>query len=321
MSKVQDNYAALASAVGMRYDSVNNVIYGQKDGFDLTIYASDSSMPYLLTIHTAAKNPTQTALSKEESKELAKSVKSLGVCSQDGNNITVNVMNQTNQEKLKNNLTEGLSSFLSFLRSKSYAPCCSICGKDAEVASYVSGGSYLHLCPDCEADMRGKLAVLNQEKKQKKENVVGGIVGALIGSLLGVLCIVLLSQLGYVAALSGVAMAVGVLKGYELLGGKLSKKGIVISIVIMLVMTYAGDRLDWAISLLGEGGGAEAGFNLFECYRMVPAMFKLEIIDITAYIANLVLLYVFVLLGAVPTIRSRVKEKKEENRFVRLGSL
>lgn len=40
----------------------------------------------------------------------------------------------------------------------------------------------------------------------KKENLVGGVVGALIGSLLGVASIVLLSQLGYVAAISGVIM-------------------------------------------------------------------------------------------------------------------
>lgn len=57
--------------------------------------------------------------------------------------------------------------------------------------------------------MRQKLAVA---KQPKPENIVGGIVGALLGSLLGVLCIVVLGQAGYVAALSGVIMAVGVLK-------------------------------------------------------------------------------------------------------------
>lgn len=52
--------------------------------------------------------------------------------------------------------------------------------------------------------MRGKLAVASQRKAEKKENMVGGVVGALIGSVIGALCIVLLSQPGYVAALSGV---------------------------------------------------------------------------------------------------------------------
>lgn len=72
--------------------------------------------------------------------------------------------------------------------------------------------------------MRTNMLSSAQMMQQKKENAVGGIVGALPGSLVGVLCIILLSQMGYVAAVSGVVMAVGVLKGYELLGGKVSKK-------------------------------------------------------------------------------------------------
>ena len=107
--------------------------------------------------------------------------------------------------------------------------------------------------------MRGNLAMLEQQNAQKTENLAGGIAGALIGSLLGVVCIVLLSQLGYVAAISGVLMAVGVLKGYEKLGGKLTKKGIVISMIIMVFMTYAGDRMDWAIRLLRDAGFGEYG--------------------------------------------------------------
>ena len=320
MSKKTDNYSALAAAVGLRYDSTNDVLYGQKDGFDLVIYAADSNYPYLLTIHTAAKSPNGTALTKEETKALAKSVKSLGFCKQDGNNITVTVANTPKLEKLKAAVTEGLSAFISFLRGKGYTPCCTICGQSAEVSGCLSGSSYYHLCQECETKLRGDMALLEQKNQQKKENIVGGIVGALIGSLVGVLCIVLLSQLGYVAALSGAVMAVGVLKGYELLGGKLTKKGIIISVVVMLIMTYMGDRLDWAIRLLGEGGGAEAGFNLFECYRLVPYMISIEMIEMGSYIANLVLLYVFLLLGAVPTIRSKAKEKKEETRMVKIGS-
>ena len=48
MSKVTDNYEALAAAVGLRYDGANNTIYGQKDGYDLIVYAADSRYPYIL---------------------------------------------------------------------------------------------------------------------------------------------------------------------------------------------------------------------------------------------------------------------------------
>ena len=34
MSKLTDNYAAIAAAIGFRYDAECNALYGQRDGFD-----------------------------------------------------------------------------------------------------------------------------------------------------------------------------------------------------------------------------------------------------------------------------------------------
>ena len=44
-----------------------------------------------------------------------------------------------------------------------------------------------------------------------------------------------------------------------------------------------------------------------------------DIIDLTSYVANLMLLYAFVALGAVPTIRGKLKEKIEEGIIVRIN--
>ena len=83
MSKLTDVYSQLAASAGMRYDQVNNVIYGQKDGFDMVVYAEDSQAPYALTIHTAAKTPIGAAFTKDEFKELSKTVDALGVGKQE----------------------------------------------------------------------------------------------------------------------------------------------------------------------------------------------------------------------------------------------
>ena len=53
------------------------------------------------------------------------------------------------------------------------------------------------------------------------------------------------------------------------------------------------------IILFNQGGGAEAGYSLFECYRLIPAALSAEIIDMGSYIGNLVLQYLFVALGAI----------------------
>ena len=316
MSKQTENYMTIAGALGFQYDGANDVIYGKRGEYDILIYAADKRYPNMLTIHTAARR--HIALTNEEKKEFIKSLKQVTGIKQDGNQITVTQKNIGNWTKLQESLAESVNNLLAFLHAKSFQPCCSVCGQSVEVEPYQVASGYMHLCPDCGVNMQGNLMTAAQQMQNKKDNVVAGTVGALLGSLLGVLCIIVLSRLGYVAAISGVIMAVGVLKGYELLGGKLTKKGLVIGVVIMLIMTYVGDRLDWAIMLYGEIGDY---YNLFECYRLVPVMLEEDIIEMGSYIGNLVLIYVFLLLGAVPSIRNSFQEKQVSNRIVKIGNL
>jgi len=321
MSKQTDNYAALASALRLGYDMTNNVIHGQWNGYHIIIYAADSRYPYWLTVQTAARNPYGANPSKEQIKAFTKAVKPINSLVQDGNHVRININfamgGKAALEKLTACMVESLNAFTSFLYQGGFIPCCSMCGMQKYAAPHWSAGNYYHLCADCETSMRQKLAVA---KQPKPENIVGGIVGALLGSLLGVLCIVVLGQAGYVAALSGVIMAVGVLKGYELLGGRLTKKGIVISIIIMLGMTYVGNQLDWAVALYTKGGASDFGFNLFDCYRMVPRALSGGVIESRAYWGNMALIYIFLLLGAVPTIYGRVKEKQQQGLLIKIGS-
>ena len=192
-------------------------------------------------------------------------------------------------------------------------PCCQYCGRETETEGYLVSGNHIGLCEECAASLAQNITLAQNQENEKKENMIGGIVGALVGSLLGVACIVILSQLGYVAALSGVVMAVCTLKGYEIGSGKLSKRGIVISVILMLVMTYVGDRLDWAIMI-----ARELEVDIATGYRYFPLLLSEDIIDFGSYAANLVLVYAFLLLGAIPTIRNANKGKKVQRTFGKL---
>lgn len=321
MNKYSEKYAMLAAAVGLSYDAANDVLYGQKDGYEVMIYAPNSSYPYMMCIHISARNEYGGALNAADMKAFSKSVKCIARCDQKNNSVFAYIKNQSNAEKLKGCLGEALSAFTAFLRQKGFTTCCSSCGKSGEVSGYRMLNSYFQLCEECEAGIRNNLTIMSQQEQQKRENIIAGIVGALLGSLGGVLCIVVLGQLGYVASISGVVMAIGVLKGYEKLGGKLTKKGVIISVIVMLLMIYVGNQLDWAIKYY-TNGGSDYGLNIFECYRLVPALvFKIsrEAVRV-AYIRNLVLLYVFMLFGAVPTIRNRVYEQDIKGTMVKIGS-
>ncbi|MCH5344057.1 MAG: hypothetical protein J1E64_08460 [Acetatifactor sp.] len=322
MSVQTEVYMAMAAACGLQYDTFHNVIYGQKNGFDLLIYEVNMDNPNVLNIHTAARR-NGSALSQEERAELTRGTQGFTVMDQKRYDIsTVLAKSNDSEEELVAALPEAVDSFLSYLTIRGFQPCCSICGQNARFAGYQSGPTCLHLCENCESRISGGFLELSPTMGQnRKENVLLGIMGALIGSLLGVLMIVVLGRLGIVASFSGVMMAIGVLKGYEILGGNLSKRGIVISVAIMLIMAYVGDRLDWALLVYQEYGKwiSSMHFSFMECYLDVPRLISNGVIELRRYLLNLTVLYVFLLLGAVPTLRKRTQVKTAQVRVIKIG--
>lgn len=140
----------------------------------------------------------------------------------------------------------------------------------------------------------------------RPENVLGGTLGALIGSAIGAASIILLSQLGYVASISGLILAFCTLKGYSLLGGKLTTKGIIISLILIAVVPYLADRLDWAIVVINEIPSVSLG----EAFEAIPALIDEGFIDSELYTSTLVKLYIFVAIGAIGTVVAAFKSKK-----------
>ena len=315
MSKLTQNYEQLAASLGFRLDAARNVIYGQRGEFEFLLYAPNSQYPYMLSVTVGAKCP-MGKLDKADIKQFTKSVKPITNLTQEGNLLTMILSNTPKQDKLRENVNISISALIDFMKSRGITPCCQFCGQQAETACYVSGGSYMHLCPECAGRMRQDVTLATKKKDSKSENVIGGIVGALLGSLLGVICIVVLGQAGWVAAASGAVMAVCTIKGYEMLGGKLTKKGVVISCIVIIAMTFVGNNLDWAIEIAKY---FEIGF--IDSFKIVIPMLKEGYLEASTYYLNLIMLYVFTALGAVPTIKAALQESIAEGQFAQIGSM
>ena len=142
------------------------------------------------------------------------------------------------------------------------------------------------------------------EIQEKRENAAMGILGALIGGLIGGASIVLFGQLGMISALSGLVLAFCTLKGYALLSGKLSKKGVLVCIGIMLVMPYLADRVSWALVFMRELGVLWG--DGFKYTHEFVAEFSLE----ADYWKDLLWLYAFVALGAYGLVQQSIKKGK-----------
>lgn len=169
---------------------------------------------------------------------------------------------------------------------------CNNCGK--ELLDGVT------VCDDC-----GTMVERNAPAA-KPENVLTGVVGAVIGAVLGGASIILLSQLGFVASISGLILAVCTLKGYELLGGRLSKRGIIISCVLMAITPYIADRIDWAIVI--AQAFADEGVTLGMAFAAVHDVIA-ESDMLGDYFLSLGMIYLFVLIGAFGTLRGLFKKK------------
>ena len=138
---------------------------------------------------------------------------------------------------------------------------------------------------------------------EKKENIFTGIIGAVIGAVIGGASIVLLNQLGYVASICGLILAVCTIKGYELLGGKRSATGIIISIALMLITPYIADRISWALAIVRDLGYDFA--TAFQNVHLVIEMAEMQ----ADYFKDLGMVYLFTALGAFGTLRGLVSKK------------
>ena len=316
--KKSEAYNQMCVRLGLQPGSEYDAFCGVINGYDVVVSVPDKRYPCNFTIITSAEGTM--LLDKKMSKEIVKMHKAIKTAKQTGRQIQI-TMQCRGYKDVADAVYASVNGLVSYLSSHGFAPCCSNCGQHKQTADYLVGaGSVVQLCAECADNYGSRLALDDQQKAMKKDNVIAGVVGAFLGSLIGVLCIIVIGELGYVAAISGVVMAICVLKGYEMLGGKASKKGIVISVIIMLVMTWVGDRLDWAIMVYRElSQYADVNITIFDCYRMIPEMLSEGYIDTANYIMNLFMIYVFLLLGMVPTIKGFINDKKYENRMIHIG--
>lgn len=100
---------------------------------------------------------------------------------------------------------------------------------------------------------------------------IPGTVGALIGAALGIGIWCLIGLFGKIAVVGGFALCLGTLGGYFLLGKGMSKKGLIICLVIVLVSVYLATRLNYSISMYRALDGST---SFGGCFRTVMKLLE-----------------------------------------------
>lgn len=157
---------------------------------------------------------------------------------------------------------------LDYLMNYGYVSGCEQCGNTAETLScYEINGGYHFLCSSCTGSIEDSLRQNQQNIKAQKSNFAAGLIGAFLGSLIGCVLWILIYKLGYIAGIAGAVTAICAMKGYEMLGGHLDKKGVIGSVIIMLISIFLANKIAW--SWEAYDALKEYGYTFFDCFRVL----------------------------------------------------
>ena len=166
----------------------------------------------------------------------------------------------------------------------------------------------------------------------KQENFAKGLIGALIGALVGGAAIFLLGKAEMVASFSGLVLAFLTFFLYEKMGGGLSKKGLIVCVLLIVVTPFLAYNLLYAnqITEVFKEIIANAGFSPEQGVAFINHQFGTEMSEISefetlgnlsqllkvsdaadAYWGDIAQLYLYTGLGAVALIASKFSKKKK----------
>lgn len=311
---LNSNMDNFAKANGLSFDNKTLTIFGvynnhniciaknsDANSFDITLCLKQGSVPPTVTIEQAFPQMK------------AQSSNGLISYSFDKSKIVFKTAASVFINSICKNLLASIQEITNYFNANGYIDCCYEClGETGIEIDRINGGSYM-LCTTCYDGVVSNLEMNKQVIKSKKGNIATGIVGAFLGSLIGVVVFVLIGQLGYIAVISGIVMAVCTLKGYELMGGKISILGVSISCVFMIAMVWLASTLN--ISLLIS---REFGINVFDAFKILPDIYAQFEEVFTSFISDLVISYVLTAVGAVPVIISLFKQKNGSYQTIKL---
>lgn len=223
--------------------------------------------------------------------------------------VIVNLKNDKNLTVW--DLDKIMKEIAGFASQNGYVQCCRHCGQETPIDVCSINGYNDLSCPNC----LGQLA--ENQPKLKEVNLPLGIVGALAGSLIGVLVWVIIYKMGFVAGITGFIMSVCCFKGYEMLGGRIDKKGVWIAVAIAIVMLGAAELISVGLEIY-DVFGEMYGISMADAFRAIPAFLE-EPEIMGPIVKDLLFGYVFMVAASFSYIKNINRTVSTDGVVERLG--
>ena len=242
---------SIATDLGLQFDSEARVMYGEREGFLLVIEGTETKNVF--NISFSAKQGSEGDLIEDGEilwNELKEQSKAINAISFDGYLTSIVVKGGMTKGKAVETLWTAIQDIVDFLLNHQFVQVNAETGEEEPIGLYQIGDA-IFLIDDAtfrayEAEVQDTV----EAYEAREENFLLGIVGAVIGVIIGGAVALLVARLGYVSVLAGAALGFCTIKGYEILGKKLSKKGVVVSAILMFLTVFLFNQLDYVLALM-----------------------------------------------------------------------
>lgn len=291
---------AIASELGLQFDEDSRSIYGTQSGYLLFLQETDVKNQFRLCVSVSLNgNPADS-----EENELvwddfkSESLPNLSTLSINQYTVSIVVKGAMRKSKTIEKLQTLITDLVAFLETHHFVQVCGYSGQEGPVSLYQLGESVFIINEESYQFLKSNLQIEMDSYHSQKENVLLGTIGALLGALIGGAVALFIARLGYVAVAAGLVLGICTIKGYEMFARKLSRKGILISVVLMVVTVFLVNQIDLAMEVV-----AQLGVEFAYAFRVVNELIASgEYPD--NYFFNLGMLAVFTLAGAGISISS-----------------
>ncbi len=291
----------LAEHLGLKYDKNINLVHGSVNGINVVMGAPAGFMlpQRIVSLTVARDGQCITADDKAKLQNLHKSIERV-VCA--GKNISIFTKDIAlgrpktvkGQSKLEAAFIQQVTALVSEM---GYINTCDKCDSTEGVCLCLIGDEISHMCQQHYQEAERAYNDAKGEVTESEGILPAGLLGAFLGCLVGVILIAILGAIGFIASIGGIVLAICAIKGYELLGKKMSKLGLVLTIIMMIGMVYFAQMLSYCIYL-----SIEFDVSFAQIFLSLHELIFTDTQIIISYYGELGLLYLFTLLGAIQPI-------------------
>ena len=242
---------------------------------------------------------------------LVSAVKKVGCAKANGNVVTITFKTALTANGKAKNVISSIPEIINWFHMNGYSNCAEETLEPAETKVFINRGVIHFYTEEVANQMLMEHAEEQATAPVVVENYALGTAFALGGVIVGAILIVIVGQLGYISLLGGVVMGFLTLTAYQKGAGKLSKIGIVICFVLMLIGVYFANKFDFALTVTRifhqEG---YINVRMMDAFGVLPEMMEKGIIDSADYYVMFAFQCVAAIGGAISPLVTLLQKNK-----------